>query len=79
MRVRHVPVGINAPTKPDDSLIVSINLRFGDTDQHHPSEGTVIAGREAERLVDMGFGFRAAPEKKLGPTDTRVSLGQILV
>jgi hypothetical protein len=77
--VGHVAVGIDAPTQPRDRFRVSTDLRFGDTDQHHPSEGADVAGREAERLVDMAFGFRAATEKKLGSTDASVSVGQILV
>ena len=45
----------------------------------HPPEGGDIAGRETERLVDMGLGFRAATQKKLGQTDERVRAGQISI
>jgi len=75
MCVRHAAVGIDAPTQPHDRFLVSTDLRFGDTDQHHPSKGAVIAWREAKRLVDMGYGFRAPPEMKLGPTNDSVSIG----
>ena len=44
-----------------------------------PTECTDIAGREAERLVDVGLGFPAATEKKLRPADENVSVGQISI
>ena len=73
----HIAVGIDAPAQPRDRFRVGAELQFGDTGNRHPPEGGDIAGRETERLVDIGLGFRAASEKKLGPTDASVSLGQI--
>ena len=62
-----------------DRFRIGTELRFSDTDKHHPSEGADIAGREAERLLNMGFGFYAATEKILSPTNTSVSVGQISI
>ena len=72
-------VGLNAPAQPCDGFCVGPELRFGNADTVDPSKRIDIAGREAERLVDMGLGFRAATEKNLGPTNASVSVGQISI
>ena len=67
MRDGIISVGLDAAAQPCDRFRVGTELQLGDADDQHPPEGTDIAGREAERLVDMGLGFRAATKKKLAP------------
>src|SRR5450755_355033 len=56
-----ITIGLNASPQPNHRLVVGPKVYLGDADKHHPSEGKIIARREAKRLVDMGLGFLAAP------------------
>ena len=74
-----ISVGFDAPAQPGNRFRVGAERQLGETDKHRPPVGVVIARREAKRLVDMGLGFLAATESKLGETDERVSVCQIAI
>src|ERR1700676_3829858 len=79
MREGQIAVRLDALTQPSDRFLVGPELKLGKTDECHPPEGKGVAGRQAERLKDVSFGFLAAAEKKLGPTDYRMGVGQISI
>ena len=65
--------------EPRDRFLVGAELQLGEARKHHPNKGVRIARTEAECLLDMGLGLRAATEKILGETDARVRVGQISI
>ena len=79
MRGGMISVGFDASAQPSNRFHVGAEKQLGETDVHQPPVGVVIARREAKRLVDMGLGFLAATEKKLGETDEAMSVGQIAI
>src|SRR6516225_10835991 len=72
-----VSVGLNAPAQPNNRLGVGALPKLGGTDKVSPNIDVDIAGREAERVLHMGFGFPAPTEKKFRSPDARVRAGQI--
>jgi hypothetical protein len=72
MRIGVISVGFKAPAQPNNRFSVGALPKFGETDPHRPEIDGGITGREAERLLDMGFGFPAPTEKKLRKPDVRV-------
>ena len=60
-----ISVGLKAPAQPNKRFGVGVLSKFGLTDIRTPDIDECIAGRETERLLDMGFGFPAPPEIKL--------------
>ena len=63
MRSGVISVGFKAPAQPNNRFGVGAVPKFGDTDIQSPDIDGVIAGREAERLLDMGFGFPAPTQE----------------
>ena len=63
MRTGVISVGLKAPAQPNNRFGVGALPKFGETDKQTPDIDECIAGREAERLLDMGFGFPAPTEK----------------
>jgi hypothetical protein len=72
-------IGLDAPAKPSDRFRIGTHLRLSEADTVHPPEGVDIARRKAERFLNMSLGIRAATEKRLGPTDASVGIGQISI
>ena len=62
MRSGVISVGLKAPAQPNNRFGIGALPKFGETDKHAPDIDVCIAGREAERLLDMGFGFPAPTE-----------------
>src|SRR5229473_1961750 len=60
MRHGIISIGLDGPLQPGDRFRIGAELQLGDADEYHPLEGEGIAGRQAERLLDMGLGLRAA-------------------
>src|ERR1700690_764827 len=55
-----IVVVFEAPAQPSDRFSISTQLQFGEADPHHPIAGIGIAGRQAERLVNVGIGLGGA-------------------
>ena len=72
-------VGLDATAEQDDRFGVCPLPQLGDTDIKHPQVYLGIAGRKAERLTDMGFGFRVSTNKILGHADVRVCADTISI
>ncbi len=79
MREGQIALGIDAPAQPYDRFRVSTEKRLGATQKHHPPKRVDIVWREAERLVDMGLGFRGTTKQILGKTDASIRAGQISI
>jgi len=77
MRTGVISVGFKAAAQPNRRFGVGALPKFGETDKQTPDIDDCVAGREAERLLHMGFGFPAPPEMKLRNPDVRVRPGQI--
>src|SRR6516162_1362830 len=56
MRIGEISVGLKAPAQPNNRFGVGAVPKFGETDNQSPDIDVGIAGREAERLLYMGFG-----------------------
>ena len=72
---RVISVCLKAPTQPRDCFGIGVERHLGDADPYEPPRGQSVARREAERLVDVGFGFRAAIKENFGKPDETVSKG----
>ena len=57
MRDSEIAVALDAPAQPGDGFGVVAVPELGGTDKHQPAVGEDVAGREAERLLDMGRAF----------------------
>src|SRR5262249_43961197 len=79
MRDGIIPICVEAPAHPDGCSGIVTELRLGKANIYHPAGGNGVAGREAECLVDVSFGFCASTKKELGQTDKRMSAGQIAI
>src|SRR4029077_7347699 len=62
MRIGVISVGLKAPAQTNNCFGVGAVPKFGETDKHSPGRDVGIAGREAERLLHMGFSFPAPTE-----------------
>ena len=58
MRHGIIPVGLDAPAQPRHRFGVDAELQLSEGYELYPTEGAGIAGRQAERLVDMSFRLR---------------------
>jgi hypothetical protein len=79
MRHRLIWIGLDAPAEPRNRFGVCAETRSEHADTVHPAECSDIAGREAERLIDVELRFRTSTHKKLRPTNENVSVGQISI
>ena len=79
MRAWMISVDLDRATEPRDRLLVGAELQLGEAREHHPNKGVRIARTEAECLLDMGLGLRAATKKILGETDVGVRISQISI
>src|SRR5450432_3388598 len=74
-----IAIGFNASSQPCDRFVFGSYLRLDEPDKRHPPENEGIARREAERLLYVSLGLRAATHKILGETDPTVCNGQVPV
>src|SRR6266851_4221935 len=76
-KVRHgiISVGLDAPAQPRCRFGVGAELQLSEACELHPTEGSGIAGRQAERLVDMSFGLTPPAQKVLGGADEPMCVG----
>src|SRR6516225_11899662 len=79
MREGEIAVGLDAPAQPGNRFGVVAVTQFGGTGKKHPAVSEDIAGREPERLLDMGLSLLASTKKVLGHTDAGMHGGQISV
>src|SRR6516225_4185572 len=77
MRTGVISVGFKAAAQPNHRFSVGALPKFREANKYSPDIDACVAGREAERLLHMGFGFPAPPEIKLRTPDVRVRAGQI--
>src|SRR5215470_16839404 len=72
-----ISVAFKASAQPNKRFGVGALPKFGLTGKQTPDIDVGIVGREAERLLHMGFGFPAPTKKKLCSSDVAPRLGQI--
>lgn len=77
MRHRMISVGVDCTTQPRYRLLVTAEKELGSARGVHPNMSEPIARTEAERFVDMSFGFLGTTEKILCDPDIRMSKHQI--
>src|SRR5215475_9610857 len=77
MRKGVISVGFKASAQPNKRFGVGALPKFGLTGKQTPDIDVGITGRDAERLLYMGFGFPTPTEKKLRSPDVAVRRGQI--
>src|SRR3984957_1415554 len=74
-----IVVAFEAPAQPSDRFSIGTQLQLGEADPHHPIAGIGIAGRQAERLVNVGLGLGCATKWKLGGSYKRVRRSKISI
>src|SRR5262249_55294669 len=79
MGVGKISIDFDGAAEPRDRLLVIAEIEFGNASRRYPTEGEGVMRTETERFADVGLGFIAATDEKLGQTDCSVSGGQIPV
>jgi hypothetical protein len=74
-----IVVAFEAPAQPSDRFGIGTQVQLGVADPYHPIAGIGIAGRQAERLVNVGLGLSGATKLILGVTYKRVRRSKISI
>src|SRR3984957_11182987 len=74
-----IVVAFEAPAQPSDRFSIGTQLQLGEANPHHPIAGIGIAGRQTERLVNVGLGLSCATKSILGGSYKRVRHSKISI